>query len=168
MLSLLVYESPILISLNKPFQSFYLVYTAISALIFLYVYHMLSKRAGTKNFILINQYDERAGLSMYINPLLKSTIENITDQFILFVKIIISMRSVLLSWLNNSCDFLSPSMYADSAHDDYGHSDKKEWRPFLKNFETCIKPTLRSFCIGDSGGPSLVCEGISIQNACAL
>ena len=55
----------------------------------------------------------------------KSTIENITDQFILFVKIIISMRSVLLSWLNNSCDFLSPSMYADSAHDDYGHSDKK-------------------------------------------
>ena len=125
MLSLLVYESPILISLNKPFQSYYLVYTAISALIFLYIFHMLSKRAGTKNFILINQYDERAGLSMYINALLKTTIENITDQFILFVKIIISMRSVLLSWLNNSCDFLSPSMYADSAHDDYGHSDKK-------------------------------------------
>ena len=50
----------------------------------------------------------------------------------------------------------------------YGHSDKRVWRPFLKNFETCVKPTLRCHSIGDSGGPSLVCEGISIPNACAL
>ena len=41
-----------------------------------------------------------------------------------------------------------------------GHSNKKRlWYPFLKQFEKCARNTGKSFCRGDSGGPSLVCKG---------